>query len=91
MLIIEDSLHTYENTLKAMHKFAPLVTLGSYLIVEDGIVDELGMRKEFRGGPLKAISEFLRINRDFEIDRHWCDFFGKNVTFNVNGYLKKIK
>lgn len=91
VLVIEDATHIYEDTLGAINKFAPLVTLGSYLIVEDGIIDELGMRKEFHGGPLRAINEFLRTNQDFEVDRHWCDFFGKNVTFNVNGYLKKIK
>jgi cephalosporin hydroxylase len=91
VLVIEDSTHIYEDTLGAINKFAPLVTLGSYLIVEDGIIDELGMRKEFHGGPLRAINEFLRTNLGFEIDRHWCNFFGKNVTFNVNGYLKKIR
>jgi cephalosporin hydroxylase len=91
VLVIEDASHIYENTLGALNKFASLVTIGSYLIVEDGIIDELGMVKEFRGGPLRAIKEFLKTNADFEIDRHWCDFFGKNATFNVNGYLKKIK
>jgi cephalosporin hydroxylase len=91
VLVIEDATHIYEDTLGAITKFAPLVTLGSYLIVEDGIIDELGMRKEFNGGPLRAINEFLRTNLDFEIDRHWCDFFGKNVTFNVNGYLKRVR
>jgi cephalosporin hydroxylase len=91
VLVIEDATHIYEDTLGAINKFAPLVTLGSYLIVEDGIIQELGMTKEFHGGPLRAINEFLRNNQDFEIDRDWCDFFGKNVTFNVNGYLKKKK
>jgi cephalosporin hydroxylase len=61
------------------------------LIVEDGIIGELGMKNEFHGGPLKAIDEFLRTNQDFEVDRHWCDFFGRNVTFNVNGYLKRVR
>lgn len=91
VLVIEDGTHVYEDTLGALNKFAPLVTLGSYLIVEDGIVDELGISKDFRGGPLKAINEFLRTNQHFMIDRYWCDFFGENATFNVNGYLRKIK
>lgn len=30
-------------------------------------------------------------NDDFIIDRELCDLFGKNATFNVNGFLKKIK
>ncbi len=91
ILIIEDASHMYEDTLAVLHKFNYLVSKDSYFIVEDGIVDELGITKEYNGGPLKAINEFLEGNKDFIIDRKWCDFFGKNATFNVNGYLKKIK
>jgi cephalosporin hydroxylase len=91
VLVIEDSSHIYENTLRVLRKFAPLVTLGSYLIVEDGIVNELGRQNEFQGGPVRAIREFLRSDEDFEIDRFWCDFFGRNITFNVDGYLKRVK
>lgn len=91
VLVIEDGSHTYEDTIGAVKKFSPIVTKGSYLIVEDGIVTELGMNKRFNGGPLKAINEFLAINKDFEIDRTWCDMFGVNATFNVEGYLKRIK
>jgi cephalosporin hydroxylase len=90
ILVIEDASHMYKDTLDAINKFALLVTKGSYLIVEDGIVSELGMEKEFHGGPLKAIREFTAANKDFIIDRKWCDMFGTNATFNVNGYLKKI-
>ena len=90
ILVIEDGSHTYEDTIGAIIKFAPIVTKGSYLIVEDGIISELGMNKRFNGGPLKAIKEFLDSNSDFEIDRKWCDLFGTNATFNVDGYLKKL-
>ena len=89
VLVIEDSSHTYSNTLNVMNKFAPLVTAGSYLVVEDGIVNALGMSGQFDGGPVKAIEEFLPKNADFMIDTYWCDFFGKNATFNTIGYLKK--
>lgn len=90
ILIIEDSLHTYECTLGALNKFKDLVTPGSYFIIEDGIIDELKLNLDFyKGGPLKAIHEFLLENKDFSIDRRWCDMFGINATFNVNGYLKK--
>lgn len=90
ILVIEDASHMYEDTLNAIMKFAPLVTTDSYLIVEDGIVNELGLEKEYQGGPLKAIREFLTLNNQFVVDRKWCDFFGKNATFNVKGYLKKV-
>lgn len=93
ILIIEDSSHKYEDSLGALRKFAPLVSLGSYFIVEDSIIDTLGRSDEFNGGPLRAIREFLSDDASgkFEIDRYWCDFFGKNATFNVNGYLKRVK
>lgn len=89
ILVIEDAVHSYECTIGAMNKFAHLVSKDSYFIVEDGIVDALNMVHHFNGGPLKAIREFLPQNPDFFVDRKWCDLFGKNATFNVNGYLKR--
>ena len=90
ILVIEDSSHEYKNTLNAIIRFAPLVTKGSYLIVEDGIANELGMKKRFQGGPLRALEEFMLLNRDFILDEKWLNMFGKNATFNIKGYLKKI-
>lgn len=89
VLVIEDASHMYKDTFDALNKFAPLVSIGSYLIVEDGIINKLGMEKEYEGGPLKAIREFTSQNKNFEVDRKWCDLFGTNATFNVNGYLKR--
>lgn len=90
ILVIEDGSHTYEDTLGALKKLAHLVTVGSYLIVEDGIVSKLGVEGAFNGGPLKAIREFLPKNTNFVNDTYFSDMFGKNATFNVNGYLKRI-
>lgn len=91
ILIIEDSSHTYENTLAVMEKFSKIVSVDSYFIIEDGIVNKLGRGKGFNGGPLRAIREFLTHNKNYIVDRKYCDMFGKNATFNVNGYLKRIK
>jgi cephalosporin hydroxylase len=90
VIVIEDGSHMYEETLAAMQRFAPLVTVGSYMIIEDGIINMLGKSRNYHGGPLSAIRYFLGSNNNFEVDREWCDFFGKNATFNVNGYLKII-
>ena len=89
VLVIEDSAHTCANTIRVMNHFAPLVTPGSYMIVEDGIVDALGLSEQFGGGPVRAIQEFLGVNPGFEADLRWSDFFGKNATFNPLGYLKR--
>lgn len=90
ILIIEDASHYYEDTIGILNKFCGLVTLDSYFIIEDGIINELGLEKEYKGGPLKALCEFLPNHPEFIVDRKWCDMFGKNATFNVNGYLKRI-
>ncbi len=90
ILIIEDGSHTYEDTLGALNKFAHLVSVNSYLIVEDGIVGNLGTEKSLHGGPLKAIREFLPKNKNFVNDIEFSNMFGENATFNVNGYLKRI-
>lgn len=90
VLVIDDGSHTYDDVISALNKFKDIPSVNSYFIVEDGIIDELGY-PDYNGGPLRAIDEFLEGNSDYVIDRRWCDFFGKNATFNVNGYLKKIK
>ena len=90
VLVIEDASHRYEDTLKAMLKFSKIVSPNSYLIIEDGIIDELGLSKQYNGGPVKAIKKFLKEDKHFEISHQWTDFFGKNTTFNTIGYLKKI-
>ena len=91
ILVIDDGSHVAESTLGAMKKFSPLVSVGSYLIVEDGIINAKKQSYVFNGGPIKAIREFLKTSQNFEVDRKWCDFFGKNATFNINGYLKRVK
>ncbi len=90
ILVIDDASHMYEDVSGALKKFAPIVSPGSYFIVEDGIIDEVGLSEQYRGGPLRAIREFLPDNTDFVVDRTYCDMFGKNATANVNGYLKRI-
>lgn len=91
ILVIEDSSHQYKNTLDAINRFCHLVTVGSYLIVEDGIIDALQMTEQFTGGPVKAIEEFLFDHPEFELDKKWEHFFGEGATFNTMGYLKRVK
>lgn len=91
ILVIDDGSHSYEHVLAALNKFSGLVTKNSYFIVEDGVVDFIGYKENYNGGPRRAINDFLQSNSDFEIDRSLCDFFGTNATFNPDGYLKRIK
>ena len=80
ILVFEDSSHDYENTLAAINKFSCLVTINSYLIVEDGIIDALGWTEKYNGGPVKAIKEFLQSHPEFQID----GLFVPNESFQKN-------
>jgi len=90
VLIIEDSSHTYENTLNVLRTYNSLVSKGSYFIVEDGIINHgLDFPNEYRsGGPYEAIETFIRENDNFVIDRSRERFI---ITWNPKGYLKKVK
>jgi len=90
VLIIEDSSHTYENTLNVLRTYNSLVSKGSYFIVEDSNINHgLDFPNEFlSGGSYEAIEEFVKENDDFIIDRTKERFV---ITWNPKGYLKKIK
>jgi cephalosporin hydroxylase len=90
VLIIDDGSHTSKDIINAFNKFKNLINKGSYYIIEDGIVNLMGLSNYFDGGPKDAIYEILKNNTDFIIDKKYCNFFGENYTFNINGYLKKI-
>ena len=87
LLVIEDGPHTFEGSSKALEFFAPRMKVGEYILIEDGIVKVLGLRK-YSNGPNKPIRRFLRSHGDrFAIDTAYTDYFGKNVTWNTNGYI----
>jgi cephalosporin hydroxylase len=92
MMVIEDSAHTFEHTLFVLRYFADIMRPQEYLIVEDAIVTPMGIEFDgaLNGGPALAIQQFLNDRSDFVVDPDLCDYFGFNVTYNVNGYLKKV-
>jgi cephalosporin hydroxylase len=89
-LVIEDADHHYLTTLGVMRFMDGYLRPGEYLLVEDGICDSFGTEGRYDGGPNRAIVEFLKGRTDYEIDRSYCDFFGHNVTWNTNGYIRRV-
>lgn len=86
VLIIEDSAHTYENTLGVLRAYAGLVSAGSYFIVEDGICHH-GLDVGPQPGPYEAVEAFMAEAPDFQVDRSRESFL---VTWNPKGFLKRI-
>lgn len=92
-LVVEDGPHVFEACLASLRFFDNFLEPGDYMVTEDGNVRDLGTRtyRAYHNGPNRAIEAFLRGDKaPYEIDRTYCDFFGTNVTWNTNGYLKKI-
>jgi cephalosporin hydroxylase len=87
VMAILDSDHKRDHVLKEMVAYGPLVTKGSYLIVEDTNVNGHPSLPDFGPGPWEAVEAFLASNREFKVDRRREKFM---VTFNPSGYLKKI-
>lgn len=87
VLIIEDSSHTYENTLNILRQYHPLIPRGGYFIVEDGICHH-GLDEGPQPGPYEAIDVFVAENANFVIDRGQEDFL---ITWNPKGFLQRIR
>ena len=90
LLVIDDGDHSHASVLTVLDHFGPQMRSGEYIIVEDGNVNDLGVARDFDGGPHRAIVEFLGRRTPFEIDRSYCDFYGRNVTWNTDGYLRRV-
>src|SRR5579862_6505149 len=89
-LVVEDSAHTADACLAALGFFAERLVTGEWLVVEDGVLADLGMSDRYDGGPNRAIATFFAACPDaFEIGTEYCDMFGSNATYNPNGYLRR--
>ena len=88
VMVILDSDHQKEHVLNELMIYSQLVTKGSYLVVEDTNLNGNPVMPDFGPGPMEAVQEFLKENRDFIIDKTKEKFF---LTFNPNGYLRKVR
>jgi cephalosporin hydroxylase len=76
-LLVLDSNHSHTHVLNELNALAPLLPIGSIVIVADTIISE--MPKDYypdrpwdhEKNPLTAVSEFLKSNSDFQSDQRW--------------------
>jgi len=85
VLVVEDSSHTYANTLSVLEHYHSLVKSGGYFIVEDSNCHH-GLEVGPNPGPYEAIEHFLETNLDFESDRGRESFL---ITWNPKGFLRR--
>jgi cephalosporin hydroxylase len=78
VLVIADSDHSQEHAFAELLAYCPLVTVGSYFIMEDTNIP--------LEGPRQAVEAFLQQHEEFEPDASLEKFF---MTFNPGGYLRR--
>jgi cephalosporin hydroxylase len=87
ILVILDSGHGKAHVLDELRTYAPLVTPGSYLIVEDTNLNGHPVEPGHGPGPAEAVAAFLAENAAFHRDPSREKLL---LTFNPDGYLQKV-
>jgi cephalosporin hydroxylase len=88
VMVVLDSHHARDHVLQELTLYGDLVTVGSYLIVEDTNINGHPVLPQFGPGPTEAIQEFLSVDDRFEIDpyreRHL-------LTMHPGGFLRRVR
>jgi cephalosporin hydroxylase len=89
VMVIHDGDHSAAAVSRDLELYAPLVSPGCYLIVEDGVIDLYRPGNGFgpgEPGPLTATDAFRRRHPEFELDMSRERFV---LTYNPRGYLRR--
>ena len=96
IIVCLDSNHTHDHVLQELRLYSPFVSLNSYIVVFDTIVEDLpdGYFLHQRpwgigNSPKTAVHQFLKENDNFEIDA----YIDNKLLISVapQGYLRRIK
>ena len=95
ILVILDSNHTGDHVLKELNLYGSLVSLNSYCIVFDTIIEKMdnafSQNRPWskKNSPKSAIEKFLKTDDTFEIDHSIDDKL--ILSMAPGGFLKKIR
>lgn len=95
ILVCLDSMHTHSHVLAELEAYAPLVSLGSYCVVFDTVIEDLPDgrfpdRPWSKGNnPKTAVWEYLKKHSEFEIDKSISDKL--QITVAPEGYLRRVE
>jgi cephalosporin hydroxylase len=88
VIVLLDSDHTKDHVLAELNAYSPLVTPGSYLIVEDTNLNGHPVDPDYGPGPMEALDAFLTTHSEFAHDTTQDKFL---LSFNPKGYLKRAR
>jgi len=88
VLVILDSDHSRGHVAAELEAYAPIVTVGSYLVVEDTNVNGHPAAPDHGPGPFEAVQAFLATDPGFEVDDRCERYY---LTQNPSGYLRRAR
>jgi cephalosporin hydroxylase len=95
VLVVLDSNHTHEHVLEELRLYAPMVSVGSYCVVMDTVVEDMPEdafpdRPWGKGdNPKTAVWAYLKENNDFEVDASVQNKL--LITVASDGYLRRVR
>ncbi|HVF50649.1 MAG TPA: CmcI family methyltransferase [Pyrinomonadaceae bacterium] len=99
-IILLDSCHTKEHVMAELAAYAPLLSVGSYIVAMDGIMEEVAGAPRTQedwtwNNPRRAALEFTEGNPDFRIEEPPFPFneghITERVTYWPSAYIKRIR
>ncbi len=95
VLVVLDSNHTHEHVLQELLLYTPLVSINSYCVVFDTIIEDMSEysyldRPWGRGNnPKTAVHEFLKTHKEFAIDKE----IDNKLLISVapDGFLRRVE
>jgi len=100
VLVLLDSCHTKAHVLSELEAYAPLVSLGSYIVAADGIMEQVVGAPRTQpdwswNNPKQAAIEFVRKHPDFIIEEPEFPFnegsVTQRVTYWLSGFIKRVR
>jgi cephalosporin hydroxylase len=100
IMVLLDSNHTYDHVLAELRAYSKMVTVGSYIVATDGIMENVvGAPRTnpdwITNNPKKALEQFVKENDSFVIDEPAFPFnegvITDRVTYWPSAFLKRVK
>jgi cephalosporin hydroxylase len=86
VMVVLDSDHARDHVLKELDVYAPLVSEGSYLVVEDSNVNGHPVLHEHGPGPFEAVQDWLPQHPEYREDRSRP----ARQLFSYHTWLRKV-
>lgn len=100
VLILLDSNHTYSHVLSELRAYSNMVSIGSYIVATDGIMEYVVGAPRTNpdwdiNNPKKAAEQFVKENPDFIIEEPVFPFnesvITERITYWPSAFIKRIK